>query len=285
MKIVAVLATHGVLPFDLATPCEAFSRIRTADGRDAYRIRVCGESRDIKAGAFDIRVQWGLKDLAGADTIIVPGIANPTMPIADEVLDALRKAAADGIRIASICTGAFILAAAGLLDGLRATTHWLAAPELTARYPRIEVDSAALFVDNDQILTSAGAAAGIDLCLHLVRRDYGAAVAAGAARLAVVPLARDGGQSQFIVPEPPSSKSALGPLLAWIESNLDRPLPLKEMAARAAMSTRTFSRRFREQTGTRPAPRRCSGYCRPAFGARSNSWSERRCRSSALPPK
>ncbi len=252
MPVVAVMAAHGVIPFDLATPCEVFGRIRNQAGQDAYQVRVCGEAREVKAGAIDIRVQWDLTHLAGADTIIVPGLAEPTMPISEKVLEALREAAERGTRIASICTGAFVLAAAGLLDGLRATTHWLAAPELAARYPKVDVDAAALFVDNGQILTSAGAAAGLDLCLHLVRRDYGAAVAASAARLAVVPLVREGGQSQFMVPEPPSSETALGPLLTWMEQNLHQPLPLQEMAARAAMSTRTFSRRFREQTGTTP---------------------------------
>src|ERR1700742_4874963 len=133
MKTVAVIALHGVLPFDLATPCEVFGRVRKADGGDAYQVRVCGEAREVKAGAFDLRVQWDLKHIAGADTVIVPGIADPAMPISAEVIAAIRAAAAGGSRIASICTGAFILAAAGLLDGARATTHWLAAAELAAR--------------------------------------------------------------------------------------------------------------------------------------------------------
>jgi transcriptional regulator GlxA family with amidase domain len=252
MKTIAVIAMHGVLPFDLATPCEVFGRVRTRDGNEAYRVRVCGEAREVKAGAFDLRVQWDLEHIAGADTVIVPGIANATMPISDDVVGALQRAVADGSRIASICTGAFVLAAAGLLDGARATTHWLAAAELAARYPAILVDPAVLYVDNGQILTSAGAAAGLDLCLHMVRRDYGAAIAANAARLAVMPLERTGGQSQFIVHEPPASTGSLRPLLQWMEENLDRPLDLAEISKQAAMSPRTLSRKFREQAGVTP---------------------------------
>lgn len=252
MHTVAVVAMHGVIPFDLSTPCEVFGRVRVPGLRDAYQLRVCGEARDIKAGAFDLRVQWGLDQLAGAQTVIVPGVAHPLMPIADEVLEALRAAAAAGARIASICTGAFVLAAAGLLDGLRATTHWLAAAELARCYPRVRVDPNVLFVDNGQILTSAGAAAGLDLCLHLVRRDHGAAVAADTARLSVMPLEREGGQAQFIVYEPPASETTLEPLLRWLDEHLHRALTLAEIAQQAALSTRTLNRRFREQTGTTP---------------------------------
>ncbi|MBX6382130.1 MAG: helix-turn-helix domain-containing protein, partial [Microbispora sp.] len=173
---------------------------------------------------------------------------------APEVLEALREAAARGTRLASICAGAFTLAAAGLLDGLRATTHWAAAPELARRFPAVDVRPDVLYVDNGQVLTSAGAAAGLDLCLHMIRRDHGSAVAADAARLSVMPLEREGGQAQFIVHEHPPvpSGSLLEPVLAWIEDNLDRDLTLREMAARAGMSERTFGRRFRQQTGTTP---------------------------------
>jgi len=199
-----------------------------------------------------MRVQWDLSHLAGADTVIVPGVSNPAMPISDEVIDSLQAAAARGARIVSICTGAFVLAASGLLDGLRATTHWLAAQELASRYPAVTVDPNVLFVDNGQVLTSAGASAGIDLCLYLVRRDYGAAVAADAARLAVMPLERDGGQAQFIIHEPPASAAALQPVLHWLEQHLHQSLSLQDIARQAGMSTRTLSRRFLEQTGTTP---------------------------------
>ncbi|WP_280181344.1 GlxA family transcriptional regulator, partial [Nocardia farcinica] len=160
-----------------------------------------------------------------------------------------------GTRIASICTGTFPLAATGLLDGLRATTHWAAAEALARAHPAVTVDPDVLYVDNDgRVLTSAGAAAGLDLCLHLVRRDYGSAVAADAARLAVMPLEREGGQAQFIVaPLPPApSGSALEPLLIWLQDNLSRPLTLGEIAAHAGTSTRTLLRQFRDQTGTTP---------------------------------
>ncbi|MEU7162836.1 helix-turn-helix domain-containing protein, partial [Streptomyces chrestomyceticus] len=153
-----------------------------------------------------------------------------------------------------ICTGAFILAAAGLLDGLRATTHWVAADQLAERFPRVDVRPDVLYVDNGQILTSAGAAAGMDLCLHIIRRDLGSAVAADSARLSVMPLEREGGQAQFIVQATPPvpQGSLLEPVLAWIEDHLAQDLTLAEMAARSRLSERTFSRRFREQTGTTP---------------------------------
>ena len=154
--------------------------------------------------------------------------------------------------MASICTGAFVLAAAGLLDGMRATTHWLAAAELAARYPAVTVDAKVLFIDNGAILTSAGAAAGLDLCLHMVRCDYGAAMAARAARLAVTPLERDGGQAQYIVHEPPASDATLRPLLNWLEERLHHRLSLQQIANHGALSTRTLTRRFREQVGTSP---------------------------------
>jgi transcriptional regulator GlxA family with amidase domain len=249
---VAVLALHGVIPFDLSTPCEVFGRVRVPGLHDAYDVRVCGETKDIKAGAFDIRLTWDLRQLAEAHTVIVPGISNPTMVISDKVLVALRSAAANGTRIASICTGAFVMAASGLLDGLRATTHWLAAAKLGSLYPNVTVDPNVLFVDNGKVLTSAGAAAGLDLCLHMVRCDYGAAIAADAARLAVMPLQREGGQAQFIANQPPSSPEALQPLFSWLAQHLDKPLRLEDMAQQMAVSTRTLSRRFMEQTGTTP---------------------------------
>jgi transcriptional regulator GlxA family with amidase domain len=254
MHTVAVLALDQVIPFDLSTPIEVFTRTRLPDGRAAYRLRVCGASPTVDAGAFTLQAPWGLDALADADTIIVPGCSNPDRQPADEVLDALRKAAANGTRIASICSGAFILAATGLLDGRRATTHWRAAVALAKRYPEIDVDPDVLYVDNGQFLTSAGAAAGLDLCLHLIRRDHGSAVAADAARLSVMPLEREGGQAQFIVhDQPPTPRgSLLEPILRWLEDNCAKDLTLEDIAAQAGMSTRTLNRRFREQTGTTP---------------------------------
>jgi transcriptional regulator GlxA family with amidase domain len=253
MHVVAVLALDGVLAFDLSTPIEVFGRARLPDGRMAYGVRVCAPADEVDAGIFAVRAPWGLDALPEADTIILPGLADPTAPVPADVLEALRGAAKGGTRIASICVGAFTLAATGLLRGLRATTHWAAAKELSRRYPDVDVDAGVLFVDNGQVLTSAGAAAGLDLCLHMIRRDHGSEVAAGAARLAVMPLEREGGQAQFIVHEQPGADgSSLEPLLRWMEENVHRELTLDDLAARATMSTRTLNRRFREQTGTTP---------------------------------
>ncbi|MYS21914.1 transcriptional regulator, AraC family with amidase-like domain [Streptomyces sp. DvalAA-14] len=254
MHTVAVLALDQVIPFDLSTPIDVFQRTRLPDGRPGYQIRVCAEQPEIDAGAFTLRAPWGLAGLQGADTIIVPGTATPEAPLPPAVRDALRAAAEDGTRIASICTGTFPLAATGLLDGLRVTTHWIAAGLLAATHPEITVDPDVLYVDNGQFLTSAGAAAGMDLCLHMIRRDYGSAVAADAARLSVMPLEREGGQAQFIVHDYPPTPhgSALEPLLTWLQENLGRDLTLADIAARSGTSTRTLMRRFREQTGTTP---------------------------------
>lgn len=212
MRTVAVLALDRVIPFDLSAPIEAFSRTRLPDGRAAYRVVVCAASAgaEVDAGPFALRAPYGLDALAEADTIILPGTDNPVAPVPEDVLDALRAAAARGTRIASVCSGAFILAATGLLDGLRATTHWVAAPLLAASHPAVTVDPDVLYVDNGQFLTSAGAAAALDLCLHLIRKDYGSAVAADAARLSVMPLEREGARrsssSMSSHPRPPGPR-------------------------------------------------------------------------------
>jgi len=252
MHTVAVIAMHGVIPFDVSIPCEVFGRVSTPGQTEPYRVLVCGEAREIKAGPFDLKTQWDLSHVAGAQTVIVPGISNITMPISEGVLDAIGAAYVSGARIASICTGAFVLAATGLLDGKRATTHWAAADELAKRYPRIQVDPDVLYMDGGQLLTSAGAAAGLDLCLHLVRQDYGAAVAAQTARLSVMPLERTGGQAQFIRRELPTSSELLAPLLTWLEEHLAEQLSLEDIAQHVGISTRTLTRRFRAQTGTTP---------------------------------
>ncbi|GAA2660543.1 GlxA family transcriptional regulator [Paractinoplanes durhamensis] len=254
MHRVVVLALDGVIPFDLATPLEVFARVRLSDGSTPYCVRVCAATPQVAAGAFTITVAHGLDALADADTIMLPGCAEPANGVPQEVVDALRTAAGRGTRIASICAGAFVLATTGLLDGKRATTHWVAADLFARMFPQVELDPAVLYVDNGQFLTSAGAAAGLDLCLHLIRRDCGSAVAADAARLSVMPLERDGGQAQFIVPEqPPVPRgSTMEPLLRWLTENAGRDLTLDEIAAHARMSTRTLNRRFREHTGTTP---------------------------------
>ncbi|MDH6514512.1 transcriptional regulator GlxA family with amidase domain [Streptomyces sp. SAI-135] len=255
MHSVAILVLDDVVPFDMAAPMQVFDWTRLPDGRPAYRVRLCAESPLVRAdGGFALRVEHGLEALAEADTIIVPGCSPTAAPPSPRVLKALREAAAAGTRIASVCAGAFVLAAAGLLDGLRATTHWAAADELARRFPAVEVQPDVLYVDNGRILTSAGAAAALDLCLHMIRRDLGSAVAAHAARMSVMPLEREGGQAQFIVYDhPPVPRgSTLEPLLEWVEDNLAHEITLGAMAARSGMSERTFSRRFREQTGSTP---------------------------------
>jgi len=253
MHTIAILALDGVVAFDLSTPIEVFGRTHLPDGQAAYRVIICAPTKEIDAGTFTLHVPWRLETLAEADTILLPGLADPMVPIPNDVLVASRNASARGTRIASICVGAFTLAATGLLDGLRATTHWAAASELARQYPNVDVDANVLFVDNGQFLTSAGAAAGLDLCLHMIRRDYGSAVAADAARTSVVSLERDGGQAQFIIHEPPLPDGAtLEPVLRWMDENMHRELKLEDIATQAVMSTRTLSRRFREQMGTTP---------------------------------
>ena len=247
--LVAVVAFDGVVLGDLATPCDVFGL-----ARGKYDIRVCSVARRVESLHVTLDVPWRLSSLQRADTVIVPGIDDLARPIPAAILRAIRTAANRGARVASICTGAFVLAAAGVLDGLRATTHWRGAPELARRYPSVTVDPNVLYVDNGNVLTSAGAAAGFDLCLHLVRRDLGAEAAAHLARATVMPLERAGGQAQFIVHAPPAvDHVSLTTLLPWIEQNLGRDLSLQAIAKRAAMSTRTLSRRFREQVGTTPA--------------------------------
>ena len=249
-----MIAFDGVVLGDLSTPCEIFGRARLADGSAAYDVRVCSVAPHVESEHVTLTVSWRLSTLSRADLVVVPGIDDPRRPLPGEVLRAIRRSADRGRCVASICTGAFLLGAAGVLDGRRATTHWQGAAELARRHPAVRVDPDVLFVDNGNVLTSAGAAAGFDLCLHLVRRDFGADVAARVARAAVMPLERAGGQAQFIDHAPPAPDHAsLGPLLPWIEQNLMRDLSLHVLARRAAMSTRTLNRRFREQIGTTPA--------------------------------
>jgi transcriptional regulator GlxA family with amidase domain len=250
MHKVAVLALHDVVALDFGIAYEIFGLARLSCGAKAYDIQVCAAKPTIRARGFDIRVRHGLDALAHAHTIIVPGSEDTAHPIPQSVVEALQRAWDRGARVTSICTGAFVLAASGLLDGKRAATHWRFAEKLAQLYPKITVEPNVLFVDEGRIVTSAGASAGLDMCLHIVRRDHGQAVAANTARLAVAPLSRDGGQAQFIRHDPASSPSSLSPLIEWMESNLHRAHTVETLAARAGMSLRTFARRFREQTGT-----------------------------------
>jgi transcriptional regulator GlxA family with amidase domain len=208
----------------------------------------------VRSQHVTLEIPWRLSSLNRADTVIVPGIDDLDRLLPQPLLRAIRRAVERGVRVASVCSGAFVLGAAGALDGRRATTHWLAAAELARRHPPVRVDPDVLYVDEGQVLTSAGAAAAFDLCLHLVRRDLGAEVAARRARAAVMPLERVGGQAQFIVHEVPTGDgTSVGMLLGWLEENLRRELSLPLIARRAGMSTRTLSRRFRRQVGTTPA--------------------------------
>jgi transcriptional regulator GlxA family with amidase domain len=251
--LVAVVAFDGVVLGDLATPCEIFGRVRDSAGRPCYEVRICSLRQQVKSEHLTLKIPWRLPSIRRAKTVIIPGVNNLDTPVPRELIRALRWAVDHGRRVASICTGAFVLAQTGALNGLTATTHWLLAKELVRRHPEIFINADVLYVDNGNVLTSAGAAAGLDLCLHLVRRDFGAETAAHAARLAVMPLERAGGQAQFIVHESPVSDTSMAPLLLWIEGNLRRSLSLPVIARRAAMSSRTLSRRFSEQVGTTPA--------------------------------
>lgn len=252
MHKVAVLALHDFVAFDLAIACEVLGRVSLPTGAQAYDVRVCAHARKIRSRPFDVHVPHGLDTLARADTIVVPGIEDTSVRVPAPVLGALRAAWDRGARITSICSGAFVLAAAGLLDGRRATTHWLGTANLAKLYPKVTVEPDVLFVDEGRIVTSAGASAGLDMCLHLIRRDHGQAVAARAARLAVAPLSRDGGQAQFIRHESPQSTDSLAPVLEWMNANLSSAMDVVSLARRARTSPRTFARRFREQTGTTP---------------------------------
>ncbi|GFE21392.1 MULTISPECIES: GlxA family transcriptional regulator [Streptomyces] len=256
MHTVAILALEDVAAFDLTIPCQVFAMAHGPDGSPAYEVRVCaGRTVTATAGrhpSFRISSPYGLDDARDADTVIVPGVRPDRAP-SPRALRLIREVADRGGRVASICTGAFVLAKAGLLDGRRATTHWMFAGQLAQRFPDVEVDPSVLFVDNGQILTSAGVAAGLDLCLHMVRRDLGAAAAARTARMIVMAPQRAGGQAQFIEHrDPPSNTDHLGPVLEWMQENLDKPLTVADIARRAAMSSRSLSRRFRAQTGTTP---------------------------------
>jgi transcriptional regulator GlxA family with amidase domain len=252
MHRVVVVALSDSIAFDLATPVEVFGRTFLPNGRPGYDVRVCGTEPVVTAGPMRIATECGIDALVEADSVIVPGRNDITTPIPDGVGAALKNAYTKGIRIASICTGAFTLAAAGILDGKRATTHWLAADQFRAAFPAVTLDADVLYVDEGQVLTSAGASAGLDLCLHMVARDYGSAVAADSARLAVAPLHRFGGQAQFIVRNRRPMNTELDPLLAWIEEHAREDLSLGDIAAKASSSVRTLNRRFQAETGQTP---------------------------------
>jgi len=252
---VALLLLDSVVPFDLGTACQVFGFRRPDLEPMRYTLTLCAaQAGPVRTAiGFPVIVEHGLEALEAAHTIIVPGFYSVEEPVAPAVLDALRKAHARGARIASICTGAFALAAAGLLDGRRATTHWKDAALLAERHPSVQVDPRVLYVDEGDVLTSAGIAAGIDLCLHIVRGDWGAEVANALARRLVVPPHRSGGQAQFVEePVPERVDGGLERTRTWALERLGRRVTVDEMARHAVMSRRNFTRRFRAEAGTSP---------------------------------
>ncbi|VVJ15926.1 Transcriptional regulator [Amycolatopsis camponoti] len=246
MHAVALAATDGMLSFELTIAAEVFGE----DPR--YGFSVCG-SAPVRVGRFLLEPDHGLERLARAGTVIVPGWADVDADPPADLVEAVRAAHAAGARVASLCTGAFVLAAAGLLDGLRATTHWAHTEVLAARFPRVTVDADVLYVDNGSVLTSAGKAAAMDLCLHLVRADHGPAAANAVARRLVVPPHRAGGQAQYVsTPIPARDDHPLAALLPWITARLDQPLTVEDLARQAKVSTRHLTRHFHAATGTTP---------------------------------
>jgi transcriptional regulator GlxA family with amidase domain len=255
LRNVAVAVCDGVSVFELGVVCEVFGMDRSDAGLPAYDFAVCAaEPGPLRSGGgFAITPDHGLDRLAAADLVAVPHWRSLDEPPPPALLAALRSVVDRGGRVMSVCSGAFVLAAAGLLDGRRATTHWRYAAALAARYPLVDVDPNVLYVDAGPVLTSAGTAAGIDLCLHLVREEHGTAVANAVARRMVVPPHRDGGQAQYVeAPVPAPRRDDLGEVLDWAVAHLDTPLSVDALAARALMSPRTFARRFRATTGTTP---------------------------------
>ncbi|HEY2016317.1 MAG TPA: transcriptional regulator FtrA [Bryobacteraceae bacterium] len=253
-KRVAALAYDGLGTFELGIVVEVFGLQRPELEVKWYDFQVCSLERGpVRAsGGILLEAKGGLRSLGRAGTIVIPGW-RVDEPVPEVLARTLRAAHRAGSRLVSICSGVFVLAATGLLDGKRATTHWHYAERLAARFPRIEVEADVLYVDEGSILTSAGSAAGIDLCLHIVRRDYGAEIANRVARRLVIAPHRDGGQAQYV--QDPIRREAgggLAPVLSWAQANLGEALRVEDLARRAAMSARTFARRFRQETGTTP---------------------------------
>jgi transcriptional regulator GlxA family with amidase domain len=269
LRNVAVVVVNGFLPFEFGTICEVFGVDRTDDGLPPYDFAVvAGEPPPLRAhNDFTIQPSCGLERLEEADLIALPAVGDdqlsiypvppgrpcPPREFPGDLLAALHRAVDRGARVLSVCSGAFILGEAGLLDGRRCTTHWRHAEELARRYPAAKVDPDVLYVDDDPVITSAGTAAGIDACLYLVRKEQGSRVANGIARRMVVPPHRDGGQAQYVdQPVAPFCDGTLRDLLEWLRAHLDQPLAVRQLAVRANMSERTFARRFVQDTGTTP---------------------------------
>ena len=254
LRSVSALALDGLAIFEFGVICEVFGVDRSADGVPNFEFKVCapepGKPLRTAIGAT-ITPEHGLDDLVGADLVAIPAIGGSGY--SPDALAAVRQASESGSIILTVCTGAFVAGAAGLLDGRPCTTHWMHADALAAMYPTAQVDRNVLFVDDGDLITSAGTAAGIDACLHLVRREMGSEVTNKIARRMVVPPQRDGGQRQYIdQPIPVRCSERFAPHLDWILANLDKPHTVGTLAKRAHMSARTFARRFVEETGRTP---------------------------------
>lgn len=253
MTVVAVIAFDGISPFHLSVPCAVFGRDRTGADMPEFELLVCsaeGDHLQTSAGFF-IVTSHGLEDLSRAEIIIVPSWRDTAEMPPAALLDALRHAHERGVLIVGLCLGSFVLAAAGLLDGRPVTTHWHWAGKLAARYPEIRVNPDVLYVDDGDIITSAGTAAAIDCCLHILRVRYGSQIANHVARRMVVPPHRQGGQAQYIkLPvRDISGIDHFANVLEWVRFNLDQPHSLDTLARRALMTRRTFTRRFRQAMG------------------------------------
>lgn len=254
IRTIAVIAFEGITPFHLSIPCEVFGTDRSAAGVPRFDLRICAvEAGSLSTSSgFTITAPYSIEGLVDADTVIVPSWHDPYVLPPESLLEALREAHARGACLVGLCLGTFVLAATGILDGRSATTHWLCAHELARRYPRIRVNPDVLYVDDGDVVTSAGVAAGIDCCLHLLGKWYGADIASRVARRMVVPLHRQGGQAQYI--ELPlfvgGKDKRMSAVLDWAGCQLDQPLDVDTLAEQARMSRRTFTRRFRKATGT-----------------------------------
>jgi transcriptional regulator GlxA family with amidase domain len=254
LRSVAAVLDDGVSPFELAVACEVFGTDRSAMGVPRVDFAVCSPRSGVVVGetGLGFAAPHRLDRLAAADLAVVPALGLGYQP-GPELVEALHAVVDRGGRVVSLCSGAFVLARAGLLDGRRATTHWAHAEEFRAAFPGVHVVPDVLFVEDGPVATSAGTAAGIDLCLHLVRAAFGPAAANTVARRMVVPPRRDGGQAQFVVsPVRDVEAHTLAPVLDWAVARLDTELSVAVLARRAAMSERTFARRFRDETGTTP---------------------------------
>ncbi|MBB4946134.1 transcriptional regulator GlxA family with amidase domain [Kitasatospora gansuensis] len=252
---VVVIVDQNSNPFELGCATEVFGLRRPEIGRDLYEFRLCSPAPRtlMRDGFFTLTGVAGLAAAETADTLIVPNRPDTDVPRRPAVLAAVRRAHARGARLVGFCSGAFTLAEAGVLDGRRATAHWQWADSFRARFPAVRLESDVLFVDDGDILTSAGSAAALDLGLHLVRRDHGAEVANSVSRRLVFAAHRDGGQRQFVErPVPDLPDESLAPVLAWAQERLDEPLTVADLAARAAVSPATLHRRFRTELGTTP---------------------------------